>query len=43
MRMLPIVHHSEFPYIQGNPYYYPGISYQLLYTYQYFLNITLVL
>ena len=33
MRMLLSLHHKELSYIQGNPYYYPGIFYQLLCTY----------
>ena len=33
------MHYREFPYVQGNPHHNPGISYQLLYTDQYFFNI----
>ena len=43
IRMLSTAHYREFSYVQGNLHYYPGISYQLLYTNQYFLITTLVL
>ena len=43
IRIFPTVCHRKFPYVHGNPHYYNGIFYQLLYTNQYFLNTTLVL
>ena len=35
--------YTKLSNVQGNPHYYPEVSYQLLYTNQYFLNTTLVL
>ena len=30
MRMFPTVHDREFPYVQANPHYCPGINYCML-------------
>ena len=43
MKMFPTVHHREFPCVQRNPHYYPGIFCQFLYTNKYFINTTLIL